>query len=74
MGLFFCIAAEASAPGEVQQYGGGLGFEGFVRWQLQWQAPFWVTGEEMEISERCRKLGEHIKSKRRGSSRDDRVG
>jgi hypothetical protein len=23
-----------------------------------------VTGEEMEISERCRKLGEHIKSKR----------
>lgn len=66
---------QARAPGEVQQYGGGLGFEGFVRWQLQWQAPFWVTGEEMEISERCRKLGEHIKSKRSSSqsSRSQRM-
>jgi len=58
---------QARAPGEVQLYGGGLGFEGFVRWQLQWQAPYWVTGEETEISERCKKLGEHIKSKRSSS-------
>lgn len=58
---------QARAPGEVQKYGGGLGFEGFVRWQLQWQAPFWVTGEEAEISDRCRKLGEHIKSRRSSS-------
>eukprot|EP00913_Durusdinium_trenchii_P035117 g32851.t1 len=39
----------------MQLYGGGLSFEAFVRWQLQWQAPFWATGEEAEITERCRK-------------------
>lgn len=55
---------EARAPGQMQLYGGGLSFEAFVRWQLQWQAPFWATGEEAEITERCRKLGEHIRSRR----------
>ena len=31
-----------------------------------------VTGEEAEISDRCRKLGEHIKSRRRGGRNGER--
>ncbi|CAE7036301.1 unnamed protein product [Symbiodinium natans] len=55
---------EVRRPGCVGLDGAGLDFEGFVRWQLQWQSPLWVTGTEKEIVEHCLKLKEHLMSRR----------